>query len=261
MRWHRVSAIMLHTLYHFRHSRETWVDLGWSPVINIFVIGGLSTYFVLQGNLSPIQFITLAIIFWHVIEIGSYSIAVGALWEVWAKSFSNLFITPLSVEEFVIGQIVFSLVKQLLLIIVLSTVAGLVFHAFLLTFGILLPVYFLLLAMYGWAFGMFVLGLILRFGTNIQSLSWSLIFILQPFIGIFYPIRLLPQAIQRVALIFAPTYVFEAARLQFETGLMHIDYLLKAAILDIIALIIGYYFMKYMWEWARKTGALARMEQ
>lgn len=260
MHFRHINAILLHAWYHFRHSRETWVDMFWFPVIHTISISGLTIFFGSQGG-SGVTFTALAVMMWYMIEVGSYSIAVGTLWEVWSRSFSTLFISPVTITEFAVGQVIFSMFKQVLLLSIMSIIVYVAFGFSLLSLGGMLPVYLFLLALYGWAFGFIALGLILRFGTTLQSLAWGLVYMLQPLIGIFYPYNILPVPIQRVASLLAPTYVYETARVQLATGVIHAENLWRALGIDIVTLAVAYLFMRQMWEWARKSGALARIEQ
>jgi ABC-2 type transport system permease protein len=261
MRWHRIKAVMLHAWHHMLHSRETWVDIGWFPIVNTLSIGGLTMYFAGQAQTQEALFPIVALVMWYVIEVGNYSIAIGALWEIWARSFSSLFISPLRVEEFVVGHILFSVLKQVLILSILFVITSVLFHISPLVFGPVLPIYLVLLALYGWAFGMFVFGLILRFGTSLQSLSWGLIFALQPLIGIYYPVEVLPTPVRLLADFIGPTHVYHSARHQFLTGVPLWSDLSRALVIDLVALMIGYIFMKMMWERARRAGTLARMEE
>src|SRR3989344_8755611 len=103
MRWYRIRTISLHSWYHLTHSRETLVDLFYGPIMQIFVFGFIATYFAQSGT-SQATIIILGFIFWTVVAISQYSISLGMMWEVWSKSFSTLFITPLSMGEFVAGH-------------------------------------------------------------------------------------------------------------------------------------------------------------
>jgi len=261
MRFHRIRSVIFHAWHHMQHSRETWIDIGWFPVVTTLSLGGLTTYMSRLNNSPEAVFPLIAIVMWYALEVGNYSIALGALWEIWAKSFSSLFISPLSVEEFVFGHIIFSVFKQLIIISLLSMITTLLFGISPFIFGPMLPIYVFLLAIYGWGFGMFVFGLILRFGTGLQSLAWGLVFGLQPLIGIYYPIVSLPPQIQFIAKLLAPSHVMTSARNQLKNGAPLWDSIGFAFVLDMLALLFGYFFMKHMWHRARKTGALARMEE
>ena len=160
----------------------------------------------------------MGIILWYAMEAGSYSIAIGTLWEVWARSFSSMFVSPLTIEEFIAGHMIFGLCKQILTVTVLSIVGYLTFHFSIFSIGITLPIHLLLLILFGNVIGMFTLGIILRFGTRLQSLAWGLIYIIQPIVGVFYPVSILPSWLQTIARMLPPTYVFESARNAVATG-------------------------------------------
>jgi ABC-2 type transport system permease protein len=261
VRWPRIKSVILHAWHHLTHSVETWVDIFWFPMIQALVFGGIAVFFVRSTGSTAGKFVVMGIILWYGMEAGSYSIAIGTLWEVWAHSFSSLFVSPLTVEEFVAGHMIFGLFKQLVTITILSIVGYLTFHFSILSIGITLPLHFLLAMTFGCAIGMFVLGLILRFGTRIQSLAWGFIYIIQPIVGVFYPISVLPLFLQQIAFCLPPTYVFESARHAITNGAPRWDYLVISFILDLIYFVLAYIFMKRMWEWARSSGELARMEE
>lgn len=261
MRLSRVWAVAVHSWYHLKHSTETWTDIVWFPAINVLVFSWFAAYLSSSTEHTyAVQFIA-GLVLWFAIEAGSYSIAVGTLWEVWARSFSTMFISPLTLTEFVAGQIMFAILKQLLILSVAALIAFLVFSFSIFSIGPLLPVYLLLLMLFGWAAGMFVLGLILRLGSNIQSFAWGFIYVVQPFIGIYYPVEILPRAAQYVSLALPPTYVYEAVRRNLVGQPADAHRLGIAVALDILYFALGYAFMRAMWSRARTIGALARMEQ
>ena len=261
MRWHRVRTIVWHAWHHLSHSVETWMDIFWFPMIQAFVFGGVALFFSRIGGKMNASYVVMGIILWYAMEAGTYSITVGVLWEAWAHSFSSLFVSPLTLEEFVAGHMIFGLFKQLGLVSLLSLVGFLTFRFSLLSVGITLPIHLLLLIIFGNAIGMFVLGLILRLGTRLQSLAWGFIYVIQPVIGVFYPVSVLPKSVQAIAYALPPTYILESARAALSTGSPVWQDLWAAAGLNIIYVVLSYLFMKRMWEWARRAGALARMEE
>lgn len=260
MRLHRVKAILIHTQYHLRHSVETWTDIFWFPVINTVVISGLALYIGKSQGMVSGEILIAGLVMWFAFEPASYSIAVSALWEVWSRSFSSLFITPLTISEFIAGQMLFSLVKEFLLITVVSTISYLILGFSIFSLGPIVVLYLFLLTMFGWAFGCFILGLVLRFGTRIQSLAWGLAYAVQPFIGMYYPVEIFPPVFRIISTLLPPTYVYKAMRENI-AGNPPGDLLYIAFVLNIVYFIAGFLFMKMMWERARRSGSLARMEE
>ena len=74
---------------------------------------------------------------------------------------------------------------------VLGALAFFSFHTWSLGFG-LVPIVAVLLVV-GWAISLFVMGLVLRFGTGAEALAWGVMFVLLPLSGVFYPTEALPD--------------------------------------------------------------------
>ena len=51
-----------------------------------------------------------------------------------------------------------------------------------------------ILLVVGWAIALFVIGLVLRFGTGAEALAWGILFVVMPLSGVFYPVRVAPLA-------------------------------------------------------------------
>lgn len=239
---------------------ETWTDIFWFPVINMAVLSGLAVFMRESGSAINGKSLVAGLILWFALEPASYSVAVGALWEIWSKSFSALFISPLTISEFIAGQMIFSLMKEAALISIVSAISYFIFGFSLLSLGPIVIVYILLMMLFGWACGCFILGLVLRFGTRIQSLAWGLIYAVQPFVGLYYPVDIFPRFVRYVSYALPPTYVYNAMRANL-AGHQADGQLILAFGLNILYFLLGYAFMKRMWDRARRAGALARMEE
>ncbi|MDP3741652.1 MAG: ABC transporter permease [bacterium] len=71
---------------------------------------------------------------------------------------------------------------------------------------------------FGWGFGCLTAYLIFRFGTKVQIFAWSLIALLFPISGVFYPISTLPDFLALVARFVPVSYIFEGLRSIVITG-------------------------------------------
>lgn len=260
MNIHRIQTVLLHTWYHFLHSMETWVDVFWSSALNILVF-----VFIAQSlgggtrNLAAPSSIIIGIILWQFIWCGQYSIAVGALWEIWSRSFGTIFITPLTLEEFLVGQMISGVAKGIAAALIGGVFAFFLSHYSILSLGWPLAAYIVELIVASWSIGMFVLALIFRLGMSVQSLSWALVYLLQPFGGMFYPIAILPIWIQRISWMIPSTYVFEGIRYQLTNGDINVTYLVSATALNVLYLVVSYVTLRATITWAKQSGAYARM--
>ena len=255
----RITTILLHSWYHFWHSMETWVDLFLNSIIQMSVFVFIALYFSGGQSLQG-KFMIAGAILWNIIWVGQYTIAVGALWEIWSKNLSSLFVTPLTLEEFLTGHMIAGLIKSLASMSVTALVGFMMYRFSILQLNLWLIVYIAELIVFSWAMGMFVLAIILRFGTNVQSLSWLLVFLVQPFGAVFFPVTVLPRLLQTVSFGLPVTYVFEAIRAQISHGVIETNGLFIATILNLVYFVVSYLFIKFTFAAAKKSGGFAQIE-
>ena len=72
--------------------------------------------------------------------------------------------------------------------------------------------FFINLMIMGWWVALGVVSLILRHGAGAEALAWSVLFGLTPFSAVFYPVAVLPAAMQPIALALPSAHVFEGMR-------------------------------------------------
>lgn len=257
--WQRINTIVKYAWFHLNHSMETWVDLIWSPIIQIVLFGLIASFFQSASHQFS-NVLMMGFIAWQVVSISQYSITVGVMWDVWSHNFSSLFVTPLNMRELIAGQALFGVVKAFGIVIILALIAFLFFDFNILQLSFMLPIYFAPLSIFGFSIGIFITALILRFGTDIQSLSWSLIYVFQPISAIFFPVEALPQQVRWIAYISPITFSMEAARNQLNTGRIDWTFVAISFAIASLYLLICSFFLALLKKQAQKSGAFARME-
>ena len=260
MKLHRIKAVLLHSLYHTTHSVETWTDLFWNPLLDMMVYFLIVSSFSTRGSALPGTYMTIGIIFWNIVWIGQFSIAAGALWEIWSQSFSNLFVSSLTIQEFLAGQMISGFFKSVFVFIIASILGFVMYHFSVFSFGPWLLIYFAELLVFSYAVGMLVLGMIFRFGVQIQSFSWLLIFLYRIIGAVFYAVAILPGWMGWALWSNPLTYVFEAMRQQSATGIINGQYLAIATGLNIIYLVVCYAALMKAFQYAKDSGSFGRME-
>ncbi|MFB6294559.1 MAG: ABC transporter permease, partial [Candidatus Nanohaloarchaea archaeon] len=96
------------------------------------------------------------------------------------------------------------------------------------------------LAIFGSGLGLFVAGLIYRFGQRIQVFAWSTIVLLQPVSAVFYPREVLPGVFHAASLLIPTSYVFEGMRQALAEGIVPWAALQVALALSIVYFAAGY---------------------
>lgn len=109
----RIKAILLQEFFITIRSLEVILDIIFFPLMSIVVFGFLSIY--LTGAVSPLigHYLLVGMVLWQLIYITQYSVSVGSLWNIWSRNLSNLFITPLSVAEYLFAHCLSGIVKAI----------------------------------------------------------------------------------------------------------------------------------------------------
>ena len=257
----RIRAILLHEYFIISHSFEVINDIILYPLMSIIVFGFMTVYIAGTGGQVIARHVLIGMILWQVVNITQYSIAVGCLWDVWARNLTNIFISPISTNEYFFSYALSGIIKAAFVIFLGSSLSYFVFHFNILSLGLFnLILFFINLAFFAFSFSIVVLSLIFRFGTRIQAFAWGLITIFQPLMAVIYPVSVLPEPFRSLAYIFPPTYVFEAARKSLDNSSIQIKEFGLALITNIIFCIIAFVFFKYMFKRSKELGNFARLE-
>mgnify|MGYP001245196404 FL=1 len=108
----------------------------------------------------------------------------------------------------------------------------------------------------GWALGLAICALLIRFGLSAETFAWAALFFIQPLCGVFYPISILPEWLQPISLLIPATYIFEGMRLTFFEGIFNINLLFKACFINLLYIFIGINLLLYSYSYAKKKGLL-----
>ena len=258
----RIRAVLLQEGYITARSVEVLFDLPFWSLITVVVFGFVTMFLSTVMDPTAARYLYMGTLMWEIIRITQYSMSLGALWNVWSRNFSNMFIAPLSMSEYVLAQMVSAAAKAVVLFAMISFIAAVAFNFNMLEMGLgNLALSFVNLLWFAYSIGLFILAIILRLGTRIQALAWGLVWIFQPLTAAYYPLSVMPPALQSVALLFPPTYVFEAARAGLSSPVTYWEYFAIAAIENVVYFALSIGFFEYMYRRSRQTGQFARNEE
>lgn len=215
MRWQAVRAIGVRQALVLQRSPHRLFDVTIWPLVDTLLFGSLATFFAQAGGsagAAGAAYLIAGVLLWHVVYQAQIALATGFLEETWSRNILSLMVSPLTEAEYVVGVALFGLVKLVAGVgLVAVTVA--VLYAFDVTSlgWSLLPIVAVLLAA-GWAVALFVIGMVLRFGTGAEALAWGILFVVMPLSGVFYPVEALPAFLRPVSLLLPTTHAFAAAR-------------------------------------------------
>src|SRR3989344_2207813 len=220
MRWHRINALLMRHLYLYKRSVPRLMDIFYWPILELILWGFIGLYLAKNDlvGFSALTVILGAIIFWDLLSQSQRVVSVTFLEEVWEKNFLNLFVTPLTKMEFIVSSFLLGIIRVVFVGFVMGLLALIFYHFNILTFGLYLIPFVLSLLIFGWTLGLFTTAIILRYGTSAQVLAFGFILLIQPFSAVFYPVSVLPTALQYLAYLIPSTHVFEGMRAVISTG-------------------------------------------
>ena len=258
----RIRAVLLQEVFITLRSVEVIVDLPVWSLITVVVFGFVTRFLSTLMDPTIANYLYMGTLLWEIVRITQYSMSLSALWNVWSRNFTNMFIAPLSMSEYVLAQMVSGAVKAVVLFNLSALIAATVFNFNLFAMGLSnLALLFVNLLWFAYSIGLIILAIILRVGTRIQALAWGLVLIFQPLTAAYYPLSVMPPALQAIALLLPPTYVFEAARASLSDPVVHWEYITIAAFENAVYFGLAVWFFAFMYHRSRLTGQFARNEE
>jgi len=259
--WQRAGAMVLRYVFLLRSSWTRIIEIIYWPTMQM-VLWGLISRYVLTASTVLHQAAGLflaAVLLWEVLFRSQMGVHTMFQEEMYARNLGHLFISPLRPIEMVSALLAVSLLRTLISAGSAALLAIPLYRFSVFTLGLPLVAFFANLMMFGWAFGLVLCALLLRFGFGAEGLAWAGIFALTPISGVYYPISTLPGWLQPAAWAFPPAYVFEGMRAVLLKGEFRADLFLAALSLNGAYLAIGVGLFLFTFGVARRRGLLLQV--
>jgi ABC-2 type transport system permease protein len=260
MRWSPVAGIFLRQLYLMRSSPVRVLPTFAWVAIDIIVWGFLTRYLnsVAGHGMNFVPTLLGAVLFWDFFTRIMQGVSTAFLEDVWSRNFLNLFASPLSLTEYILGLVLSSIATSVLGLIVMLLLASALFGFSFFSLGVMLMPFLLVLFLFGIALGILASALVMRLGPASEWLIWPLPALLSPFAGVYYPLSTLPAWMQAVGRLLPPSYVFEGMRALVNGGHFSPLLLLTGIALAALQIVLAAAFFGRVFRYAVRTGLLAR---
>jgi ABC-2 type transport system permease protein len=256
----KAYAVFLRNIYVLRSSPTRVVPYILWAALDIVLWGFITKYLDAVGN-SGFSFVpTLlgAVLLWDFLTRVQQGVTTPFLEDVWQKNFLNMFASPITIGQYLWGFVISSTLTSLIGLVIMVALAGILFHLSLLQLGLFILPFGAILFICGIALGIFGAGIILRFGPSAEWLIWPIPAVLAPFVGVFYPLAVLPHWMQTIALAVPPAYVFQGMRGILEGAGASISTMILGIGLSLMYLLLSYLFFMYVYRVVLKNGLIAR---
>lgn len=257
----RILALIERHAYLMLKSWPRIVSTLYYPTVTMIMWAFVTIYLTPTSNFlsdAPGLFIG-AVLLWDILFRGQLGVSLTFVEEMYSRNLGNLFVSPLRAWELIAGQLAMSVLRTLLGVGGACVFAWLLFHYSIFTLGFPLIAFFVNLIVCGWAIGLAVSGLVLRWGLGAEELAWAAVFLIAPVSGVYYPIGVLPSWVQMIAHAIPTSYVFEGMRAVLLEHVFRTDLFLQALGLNAVYLAAGVALYLLAIRYAREHGMLLQM--
>lgn len=254
----RVYAMVLRHLYILRGSWPRVLEMAYWPAVNMVVWGFTSQFFSGHSDwvAQAAGVLIGAVLLWDVMFRGNLGVSLSFMEEMWSRNLGHLSVSPLRPHELVAAMLTMSLIRTVIGVVPATLLAIPLYHFSLFDLGLPLIGFWLNLMVTGWAIGLGVSALVLRFGLGAESLAWVMVFAVAPLAGIYYPIATLPGWLQPLAWALPPAHVFEGMRAVMVDHVFRWDLMAGAAALNLVYVSAAAALFLHTHHVARQRGLL-----
>jgi ABC-2 type transport system permease protein len=260
LRWRPMAAIVLRYFYLLRGSPARIMPMFAWVAIDIVLWGFISRYLnsVAGAGLNFTATLLGAVLLWDFLVRAMQGVTMAFFEDVWSRNFLNIFATPLSIPEYLGGLVISSIATSAVGLVVMLLLATGLFGLSFFAYGAMLVQFLLTLFVFGIALGVFASALVLRLGPAAEWFIWPIPALLSPFVGVFYPLSVLPKWMQAFSHALPPSYVFEGIRRTVKGGTASAGLLAWAACLAALYLLLACWVFARIHRNAVRTGLIAR---
>src|SRR5206468_3639452 len=153
-------------------------SMAYYPTVTMVLWAFLTLYLAPDNSFlrSAPGFFIGAVLLWDVLFRGQLGVSLTFIEELYARNLGNLFVSPLTLPEFIAGQLLMSILRTLIGVGGASLFAYLLFRYSIFSMGVPLLAFFTLLLVFGWGIGLAVSGMMMRWGLGAEELAWAAIF-------------------------------------------------------------------------------------
>ena len=253
----RILGVALRQWLTLRRSVPRLFDIFYWPVLEVALWGLVTQYLLRQAGASFAPSLLIGgMILWTLLHRAAEDASIAFLEESWSQNLTNLFASPLKPVEYLIASAVVGVGKLLGAAAAVTGLAAWFYGYGVWELGPTLLGAIPALVAFGWALGLLTIGLVLRYGRQVDVLAWSITIIFQPIVCAVYPLNVLSPELQIVAGLLPPTHVFEAARAA-AAGTPNPSELLIGLVGGLVALGLGCLYYWTGLSYARVHGRLS----
>jgi ABC-2 type transport system permease protein len=206
----RIYALIMRYGLLLKGSPPRLFETMYWPTLNILFLGFFNQYLMTKlgqqhMNFNMILGGTILLEFFLRPNIG---LLLAFVEEIYSRNVAPLYISPLRVHEQILAYGGIMLLRLAIGIIPALIICFYLFHYNILTLGWWLVPLLGNLIISGSIGGLLSMALLVRFGQSAEWFGWMLGWFFIPFVGVYYPLTILPDWMHAIGLALPPSYMF-----------------------------------------------------
>lgn len=256
MKFHRMYGVTLRHLYNLRRSLDRITDVFYWPAVDLILWGLTGKYFIsiAPGYEKLLLAIIGSILLWILPVRAQNEITINLLVDMWDRNLANMFVSPLKFSEWIISLLTIGFIKAIISLGFATLVAFLLYKINIFSYGLYLIPFLFLLLMTGWWMGFLISSIFMRFGSRLQTLAWTIPWIVAPFSAIYFPVSILPNWAQVISRALPSSYVFEGGRQVIYQHTLNWNFIYISFALNTLYLILSIIIFKKSFNHALSKG-------
>ena len=235
-----------------------FVELLFWPSVGAIQIGMMSLFLALTPEMKA--FLLTGAIVSGALQVAQVDVAYGLLFDVWSKSLKQTFVAPIAHYNYIIGSWLFGVCRGIIVFFALGGFCVVAFKFYLPSPTIVaLSITGIFLS--ALVVGMSVIFVILYFGQRIVEIVWMITTLIMLICGVYYPVSMLPKALQYIAGAIPITYFLEYYRTGYGFKPVFSHSLLKGFGLSAVYIVIMFFMLDLAHKRARKTGMFIKLSE
>src|SRR5210317_125560 len=257
----RSSSLMLRHFYLIRSSFPRIFDLIYWPTVQIILWGFVSKFFTMHSDYfnNVAGVILSAAILYDFLFRSSISYNMLFLEEIWSRNIINLFVSPLKISEIILALTSSALIRTMIGLVPAALIAIPLFGVSIFELGIPLMLLLFSLYLFGVTLGLLVTAGLVRFGPSFENVAWASLFFIAPLGCIYYPVEILPNWLQPIALGLPLAHIFEETRSILINGVVNYSNIYHALMLNVIYLSVALFTFYQSFKSAKVKGSLVNV--
>lgn len=186
-------------------------DMFYWPFIAVLSIGFMLAF--LKPGAREAAVVLSGVVAMSVLQTCQLDVSYSLLFDMWSKSMKHTLVAPIGPRHYLIGSWIFGITRGTLTFFIITGLIRLLFHFNIMQGGAATTIIFLAgLFVSGLIIGMLIIVLLYMFGMRAEIATWSIVSVLLLVCGIYYPISVLPAALQHIGYAVPLTFFLEYYR-------------------------------------------------